>query len=389
MIGSEKMNLTDEQKIVQSTVSTIAQQELAPKAAEVDEKQLFPRAGIQKLAEKGFLGMAVPKPMGGYGSDTLSFVLATEAIAKCCASTGLVFLTHSVVARAIALAGSDNQKSQLLPALINGEKLGAFAANEPGSGSNTLALSTKATTEGDNFIINGTKSFITNAEEADVYMVLLRTDQAKIPPDLSAVIFEKGMSGFSFGNKEDTMGLRGTSDGELIFDDCRVPKANLLGAENKYLEIMPRFLGLGLVGCAAVSLGIAQAAVDATIEHAKTRVVAGQPLGQYQGIQFSIAEMSTELAAARALTHSAAQQMDTPPPPAPSPLPIYMSKLYATEMAINVTNKALQAHGGHGYNRELPVERLYRDARGLTLHFSPSEMIKGMVGKMFMGMPPM
>ena len=182
------------------------------------------------------------------------------------------------------------------------------------------------------------------------------------------------------------MGLRGTSDGELIFQDCRIPKTNLLGTENGYLAVMPKFAGLGMVGTAGVSLGIAQAAVDAAVEHAKTREIAGQSIGHYQGVQYLIAETSTALAAARALTYSAAQQMDGPPPP--SPLPLYMAKLYATEMAIDVTQKALQVHGGTGYSRELPLERYYRDARGLTLHFTPSEMLKGMLGKMLLDMPP-
>ncbi len=197
---------------------------------------------------------------------------------------------------------------------------------------------------------------------------------------------EKGTPGFSFGKKEDNMGLRGTSDGELIFQDCRVPRTNLLGPENGYLAIMPRFVGPALLGMAGISLGIAQVAVDATVKHAKTREIGGQSIGQYQGVQYLIAEMSTALAAARALTYSAAQQLDSQQPP--SPLPLYMAKLYATEMAIEVAHKALQVHGGHGYSRELPVERYYRDARGLTLHFTPSEMLKGVLGKMLMGMPP-
>jgi alkylation response protein AidB-like acyl-CoA dehydrogenase len=182
------------------------------------------------------------------------------------------------------------------------------------------------------------------------------------------------------------MGHRASSDVELIFQDFRVPKANLLGEENGYLAVMPKFAGLAMVGAAAISLGIAQAAVDAATEHAKTREVAGQPIGQYQGVQYLIAEMSTALAAARALTYSAAQQLDGPQPP--SPLPLYMAKLHATEMAIEVAHKALQVHGGTGYSRELPLERYYRDARGLTLHFTPSEMLKGMLGRMLMGMPP-
>ena len=380
------MNLSDEQKMIQETANKIAQQELAPKAAGVDRTQIFPRDGLQKLAEAGFLGITVPEALGGGGSDTLSFVLVAETIAKACASTALVFVTHSVVARALVVAGSDEQKKRFLPGLVAGKKIAAFAATEPASGSNPFAIATKAISDGGDFVVNGAKHFITGAEEADVYLVLLRTDQAKGPADLSALIIEKGTPGFSFGKKEDSMGLRGTSDGELIFQDCRVSRMNLLGEENGYLAVMPRFVGLALVGTAGISSGIAQSAVDAAIEHAKTREIAGQSIGQYQGVQYLIAEMNTALAAARALAYSAAQQMDGPPPP--SPLPIYMAKLYATEMAIDVTQKALQVHRGTVYSRELPLERYYRDARGLTLHFTPTEMLKGMLGKMLMGMPP-
>ncbi len=380
------MNLSNDQKMIQETASNIAKQELAPRASDVDRDQIFPRYGLQKLAEAGFLGITVPEAMGGGGSDTLSFVLAAEAIANGCPSTALIFLTHAVVARALAVAGSDEQKKRFLPGFVAGKKIAAFAATAPDSGSNPFAIMNNDISNGDDFVVNGTKHFITGAEEADVYLVLLRTDRAKSPADLSALIIEKGTPGFSFGKKEDNMGLRGTSDGELIFEDCRVPRANLLGEENGYLAVVPRFVGLALVGTAGISLGIAQSAVDAAIEHARTREIAGQSIGQYQGVQYLIAEMSTALAAARALTYSATQQMDGPPPP--SPLPLYMAKLNATEMAIEVTHKALQVHGGTGYSRELPLERYYRDARGLTLHFTPSEMLKGMLGKMLMGMPP-
>jgi alkylation response protein AidB-like acyl-CoA dehydrogenase len=380
------MSLSDEQKMIQETATTLAQKELAPKAAAVDRDQIFPREELRKLAEAGFLGMTVPKPMSGGGADTLSFVLAAEATAKGCPSTALIFVTHATVARALVVAGSDEQKRRLLPVLVSGEQLGALAVTEADSGSNTFAVATEAKADGDDFIVNGTKTFITGAGESEVYLVILRTDQAKTPADLSALIIEKGTSGFSFGKKEESMGLRGSSDGELIFQNLKVSKANLLGEENGYLAIMPRFVGLALMGAAAISLGIAQAALDAAVTHATNRVVAGQPIGQYQGIQFLLAEMNTSLAAARALTYSAARMMDGPPPI--SPVSIYMAKLSATEMAIDVTQKALQIHGGSGYSRELPLERYYRDARGLTLHFSPSEMLKGMLGKMLMGMPP-
>jgi butyryl-CoA dehydrogenase len=380
------MSLTDDQKSVQQLAAKVAVQELAPKARSVDTEQIFPEDGLQSLARAGFLGMVIPEVMGGEGKDTLSFVLVTEAIAKACASTALVFVTHETVARALAAAGSDAQKNRLLPDLISGKKICALAATESTSGSNSLALVTRGTKDGDDFIVNGTKMFITGANEAAVYLVLLRTDQSKGPMDLSALIIEKGAAGFTFGKKEDNMGLRGASDGELVFRNCRVPVMNLLGGENGYLAIMPKFVGLAMLGMAGISLGIAQAALDAAIEHAKTRTIAGQAIGQFQGVQYLIAEMATSLAVARELTYQAARQIDSGQPA--SPLPLYMAKLYATEMAIEVANKALQVHGGTGYSRELPVERYYRDARGLTLHFTPSEALKGMLGKMLMGMPP-
>jgi len=380
------MNLSNDQKMVRETASDIAKQELAPRSAEVDKKQVFPRHGLRKLAESGFLGMTVPEDMGGGGADTLSFVLATEAIAKGCASTASVSNTQEVVARALVVAGSDKQKSRLLPAMIKGHRLGAFAANEPASGANPFAVMTKAVSDGDDFAVNGNKTLIHCSEEAEVYLIVLRTDQARSPADLSILIIEKGTPGFSFGKKEDNMGLRGTSDGELIFQDCRVPKANLLGAENGFLAIFPKFIGLAMLGAAGVSLGIAHAAADAAISHAKSREVAGQVIGEYQGVQYLVAEMSTALAAARALTYSAAEQLEGPEPP--SLLPVFMAKLCATEMAIEVTHKALQVHGGTGYSRDLPLERYCRDARGLTLHLTPSEVLKGMLGKMLMDMPP-
>lgn len=384
--GGLDMNLTNQQKMIQQTASDIAKAELAPRAARVDRERLFPREGLEKLAQAGFLGLTVPEAMGGGGADTLSFVLATEAIASGCASTALVYLSHAVVVRALVVAGSEEQKKRFLPALTAGRRLGALAATESTSGSNPFAIATKAVAGGNDLIVSGAKTFITAAEEAEVYLVILRTDQAKSPADLSALIVEKGTPGFSFGKKEDFMGLRGASDGELIFENCRLSRGNLLGPENGYLAIMPRFVGVAMLGMSGISLGIAQAAVDAAVEHAKTRKIMGQNIGQYQGVQYLIAEMSTALAAAKALTYSAAQQLDGQQPP--SPLPLYMAKLHATEMAIEVAHKAFQVHGGTGYSRELPVERYYRDARGLTLHFTPSEMLKGILGRMLMGMPP-
>ncbi len=381
------MNFSNEQKMIQETARKIAQQELAPRAAEVDKNMAFPTESLKQLAQADLMGMTVPEALGGGGADPLSFVLAVEAIAQGCASTALLFLTHGVVTRALAAAGTDEQKSRLLAAMISGERLGALAATEADAGSNPVAIATKARAEGDDFEVNGSKIFITGAQEAAVYLIVLRTDQAKIPPDLSALIIEKGTPGFAFGKKDEGMGLRGISWGELVFAGCKVPKANLLGAENGYMGVMGSFAGLAMLGAAAISLGIAQAGVDAAINHAKSREIANQPISNYQGVQFMVAEMSMALAAARALTYSLAQQLAVSQPVAPPSL--YMAKLCATEMAVEVTHKAMQVHGGSGYSRELPLERYYRDARGMTLHFSPSEMLKGMLGRMLMGMPPM
>jgi alkylation response protein AidB-like acyl-CoA dehydrogenase len=380
------MKLSDEQRMIQELARKIAKQELERTAVEVDRDQHFPREGLQQLAKVGFMGMTVPEGAGGKGADTYSFALGAEAIAGACPSTALLFLTHNLVARALALAGSENQKSRFLSGIISGDRLGSLAVTESDSGSNPFAIATKAVIDGDDFVVNGTKIFITGGEEAEVYVVLVRTDKAERPTDLSALIVEKGTPGFSFGKMDEGMGLRGTSRKELVFEDCRIPKTNLLGPENGYLEVMPTFAGHAMVGMGAISLGIAEAALDASITHAKTRKIGGQPIGTYQGIQFLVAEMSTAVAAARALVYSTAAHMDSGQKI--PPFPLYMTKLHATEMAIDVTNKALQVHGGSGYSRELPLERYYRDARGLTLHFTPTEMLKGMLGRMLMDMPP-
>lgn len=380
------MNLLDEQKKIQKEARELSSKELAPRADKVDKERSFPSEGLKILGDAGFFGLTIPKPLGGRGVDNVSFVLATEAIAKSCASTALVFLMHSLITRAIAIAGNDEQKKKILPSMLSGENLGALAMTEANSGSNTLAIETKAVSDGDSFIINGKKALITGAEHAHFYSVVLRTDGAKSPLDLTAIIVEKGTPGFSFGKKSNFMGLCGISNGELIFENCRVPKANLLGPENGYMSVGPAYASHAMLGMAAISLGIAQAAVDTAIEYAKTRKNGEKPISGYQGIQFLIAEMSSALAASRELTYSAALPQNNTPP---SPLPLYMAKLNATEMAIDVTNKAMHIFGGTGYSRNLPLERYYRDARGIPLHFSTLEKLKDTLGKMLLGLPPM
>ena len=377
-------NLSEDHKIIKETVGKIAQKELAPRAAEVDKTQTFVWEGLKKLKEADVLGLVIPSEYEGMGMDTLSFVLAVEEIAKACASTALSFVSHSICSYIILCFGNDGQKENHLSSMARGEKIGAFCIHEPNCGSNALALETRAVLEKDEYIVNGSKIFITNAQEAQVYAVLVRTDPSKGPQGISMLLIEKGTDGFSFGKQEEKMGLNGTSSRELFFQDCRIPKENLLGNEGEGLKVVAHaIIGFGFFGASAISLGIAQAAFDASIKHAKERVIAGNPIGANQLIQSLITEMSLGVDTVRALLYSAALRRDTN-----LPLPIVGAlkvKLYASEIAIDVTNKAIQIHGGHGYCRDFPLERYYRDARGLTLHFKTTELLKADIGKMLIG----
>jgi alkylation response protein AidB-like acyl-CoA dehydrogenase len=376
-------SLTEAQELTRQTAREIAQKELAPRAAEVDRACLFPWEGIQKLSTAGLLGMIVPPELGGGGADTYSFVLVIEEIARACASTALIMVSHAADAKGILVAGNEAQKRRFLPALASGEKLGAFAVHEEGCGSAAAAIETKAELRGDFYKVNGSKIFITSAQEAEVYLVLVRTDPGKGPQGISLLILEKGTPGFSFGKQDERMGFNGVSSRELVFADCLVPRENLLGGEGEGLQIVGQALiNFAFLGAAAISIGIAQAALEASIRHARQRQIAGTPIGAHQAIQFLIAEMSLEVSAARALLFQAIFNLENPRPgPA---IDTRQAKLYASEMAIAVTNKALQIHGGHGYHKDYPLERYYRDARGLTLHYKTSELLKEDIGKMLL-----
>lgn len=378
--------LTDEQRLVQQTARKIAETVLAPRAKELDEKLEFPREGLKALAEKGFMGMAIPPPLGGAGMDSVSFVAAVEEIAKACASTALVLVTHTAASFGILMAGTEEQKRRYLPALGAGKTLGLLAATEPTSGADTLAVGMMARREGDGFKVNGSKIFITNADEADVNLILLRTEACKTPADFSLLIVEKGSQGLSFGQVDRRMGMNGVSSREIVFQDCKVPASNLLGEEGKALMTAMGMAGLGVLGAAAISVGLAQASLDASIRYSKERTVRGQSLASHQSIQQMVADMSTSIGAARSFLYTAAMERDRglrgPP------LNAFGAKLFASRMALEVTDVALQIHGGHGYTKELPVERYYRDARGLTLHFSPTELLKEAIGQMILGLMP-
>jgi butyryl-CoA dehydrogenase len=379
------LSLSKEHTIIKETISKIAKKELIPRASEIDRTYFFVWEGVKKLKEADVLGLVIPTEYEGMGMDTLSFIITIEEIAKACASTALAVVSHSICSYIILCAGNEKQKKKYLKNMVKGERLGAFCVHESNCGSNALALETRATLKGDNYIVNGSKIFITNAQEAEIYAVLVRTDPSKGPQGISMLLIEKGTEGFSFGKEEEKMGLNGTSSRELFFQDCIVPKENLLGKEGEGLKLVGQtIIGFGFFGAAAISLGIAQAALDSSIKHTKERVIAGNPIGTNQLIQSLITEMSLGVDTARVLLYSATSRRDmNPTNPIIDALKV---KLYASEVAIEVTNKALQVYGGHGYCRDLPIERYYRDARGLTLHFKTTELLKIDIGKMLVGL---
>jgi alkylation response protein AidB-like acyl-CoA dehydrogenase len=377
-------NLTEDQKLVKETARKIAQKELVPRASEIDKTHSFVREGLNKLKEADVLGLVIPSEYGGMGMDILSFVLAVEEIAKACASTALAVVSHCICSYIILCAGNNEQKKKYLPSMAKGERLSAFCVHESNCGSNALALETRATSEEDAYIVNGSKIFITNAQEAEIYAVLVRTDPSKGPQGISMLLIEKGAEGFSFGKKEEKMGLNGTSSRELFFQDCRVPKENLLTKEGEGLKIVSQaIIGFGFFGAAAISLGLAQAALDASLKHAKERVIAGSPIGANQLTQALITEMSLGVDTVRVFLYSAASKRDADL--TGSILDALKVKLYASEMAIDITNKAIQIYGGHGYCKDFPLERYYRDARGLTLHFKTTELLKADIGRILIG----
>jgi alkylation response protein AidB-like acyl-CoA dehydrogenase len=328
------------------------------------------------------MGMGVPREFGGSKSDTLSLVLAMEEIAKGCPSTAEILACHLEVSFCIAAGGSEDAKRRYLAPLASGEKLGTFAFTEPGCGCGTENAETSARADGEYYVVNGSKVFVTSGEEADVYMTMVRTDpQQPGPAGQSLLLIEKGTSGFSFGSRYERMGFRGTSPRELIFEDCRVPRGNLLGTQ---MQIMPATGGGEQLATAAISLGIAQVALEAAIKHAKERLQVGrQPLTHYQAVRHMLVEMSTAVDAARAFIYRAAFNFDSGPPG--MPIECFKAKLFTTEMAVEVANKALQVHGGTGYCCDLPIERYYRDARGLTLHAKPTQAHKDLLSMFLLG----
>jgi len=372
------LRLTEEHKMIRKMVRQFAEKEVAPIAAEMDEKGEVPFENIKKMGELGLMGLTVSEEYGGTGMDTVSYCIATEEISKACAATAIVMgVQNSLVCHGIEKFGTEDQKQRFLVPLAEGELIGAFALTEPEAGSDAAAQKTTMVLDGDEYIVNGTKNFITSGGFADVILLFGMTDKNQGYRGITALLVEKDTPGFSVGTEEEKLGIRASSTCELIFEDCRVPVANRLGAEGQGFKIAMTDLDAGRISVAAQALGIAEAAYQAALEYAKVRVQFGQPIAKFQGIQWMLADMATRIEASRLLVYNAALAKDRAKETgARYSKEAAMAKLYASETASWVTDLAIQIHGGYGYVKDYPVERYYRDARITRLYEGTSEILR-------------
>ena len=368
--------LRKEHEMARTLFREFAEKEVKPLAQEVDETEEFPRGTAEKMAKNGFLGIPVPKEYGGQGCDPLTYVMCVEELSKVCGTTGVIVSAHtSLCCDPIMTFGTEEQKQKYLVPLAKGEKLGAFGLTEPGAGTDAQGQQTKAVLDGDEYVINGSKIFITNGKEADVYVIFAVTGmiekRGKMIKEISSFIVEKGTRGFIFGTKEKKMGIRGSSTYELIFTDCRVPKENLLGKIGQGFKIAMHTLDGGRIGIAAQALGIAEGALERTISYTKERKQFGRSIAAQQNTQFQLADMATKVQAAQLLVYKAAMAKATQKEYG---FEAAQAKLYAAEVAMEVTTKAVQLHGGYGYTREYDVERMMRDAKITEIYEGTSEV---------------
>ena len=364
--------LTDEQLMVQSMVREFSRKVVAATAAERDKTKEFPAGNLRQMGDLGLMGMMIPFEYEGSDADTISYVLALSEIAYSCASTAVVMsVQNSIVCESIYRYGTEEQKEQYLKPLAAGEVIGAFALTEPTAGSDPVSQETTAERDGDHYVINGTKRFITSGQNSKTVIVTAKTDESQKHKGISAFIVEKDTPGLNVGQVEDKMGLRASDTTDLIFEDCRIPVQNLLGNEGDGFMIAMSGLDGGRIGIAAQSIGVAQAALDAAIKYAKERQQFGQSISKFQGIRWAIADMATEIEAARQLVLSAAAMKDRGERYTAQ---ASMAKLFASEMVNRITGRALQIHGGYGFTKDYPVERFYRDARVFTIYEGTSEI---------------
>ncbi len=373
--------LSKKHEMARSLFKEFAENEVKPLAQEVDETEKFPRATVDKMAKYGFLGIPVPKELGGQGCDILTYAMCVEELSKVCGTTGVIVSAHtSLCVDPILTFGTKEQKEKYVPDLASGKKLGAFGLTEPMAGTDAQGQQTKAVLDGDEWVLNGSKCFITNGKEADVYIVIAVTGKVekrgRTMKEISAFIVEKGTPGFTFGVKEKKMGIRGSSTYELIFTDCRIPKENLLGKQGKGFNIAMHTLDGGRIGIAAQALGLAEGALETTIAYVKERKQFGRSIAQFQNTQFQLADMATKVKAAQLMVYRAALKKDEYQAGAKVSYSVEaaMAKLYAAEVAMEVTTKCVQLHGGYGYIREYDVERMMRDAKITEIYEGTSEV---------------
>ena len=372
------MDFTLDQKheMARDLFKQFAETEVKPLAQETDETEVFPAETVAKMGKYGFMGIPVPKEYGGQGCDPLTYVMCVEELSKVCGTTGVIVSAHSsLCCDPIMNFGTEEQKQKFLVPLAKGEKLGAFGLTEPGAGTDAQGQQTKAVEDGDSWVLNGSKCFITNGKEADVYVIFAVTGKiekhGKTLKEISAFIVEKNTPGFTFGVKENKMGIRGSSTYELFFTDCRIPKENMLGERGQGFKIAMHTLDGGRIGIAAQALGLAEGALDVTVDYVKERKQFGRSIGQFQNTQFQLADMKTQVQAAQFLVYKAAIAKATQKTYS---VEAAEAKLFAAECAMNVTTKCVQLHGGYGYIRECDVERMMRDAKITEIYEGTSEV---------------
>jgi butyryl-CoA dehydrogenase len=366
------LELTEEQQLLQKSVREFAEAEVKPLAKEIDETGRFPLENFKKGAELGLAGVALPEQYGGAEMDHICYTIVVEEISRVCASTGVIFsVQNSLYCDPVFRFGTEEQKKKFLVPYARGEKIGCYALTEPQAGSNAAALRTKAVRKGDKYIVNGTKAWITTGGVADAAIVYVNTQPEKAEKGITALVIEKGTPGFSVGKEEKKLGIHGTACTELAFADCEVPVENRIGEEGEGYKVALTTLDGGRIGIAAQAVGIAQGAFEAALSYAQQRQAFGHPIADFQAIQFMLADMATEIDAARLLARRAAWKQDSG---TRFSMEASIAKLFASEMSTRVAHKAIQIHGGYGYSQEYPVERAYRDARITEIYEGTSEI---------------
>lgn len=375
--------LTEDQQIFQRMVRDFATNELQPAAAQVDDEERFPAENVRRMAELGLMGVCIPEEYGGSGGDSIHMVIATEEIARACAGTSTVYLASvSLACYPMYVFGAEEQKRRFVVPLAKGEKLACFGLTESGAGSDAAAIKTTATRRGDHYVLDGTKTFITNGAEADTALVFATTDKALRHKGIIAVLVEKGTPGFSVGKKERKLGVRGSSTAELVFEGCQVPVANRLGEEGGGFKVAMSAIDASRINVAAQAVGIARAALEASLAYAQERQQFGRAIGGFQAIQWMLADMATYVDAARLLAYRAAFLKNQGLPYLKEAA---MAKLFAAEAAMSIATKAVQIHGGYGYIKDYPVERYFRDAKITEIYEGTSEMQRMTIARQLIG----